>query len=171
MGSNGNQVPMGESFQFPVPPAPVKEKARIEASTGYGALDETPEVRINKLLRISRVHHRKTQSVRIASAITSAQRQWWVRVVLKNTHKLILHAHVISSMWSLQVRRPPRVKKWKRVSWPGWYQSKNSSSFFNSVLLNSSNALKQKKELQRFYKVGETPTITSHGATRREIAS
>lgn len=83
MGSNGNQVPMGESFQHPVPPAPVKEKARIEASTGYGALDETPEVRTNKLSRISSVHHRKTQSVRIASAITSALRQWWVKVVLK----------------------------------------------------------------------------------------
>jgi len=25
---------------------------------------------------------------------------------------------------------------------------------------------KKKKELQRFYEVGETPTITSHGATR-----
>ena len=64
----------------------------------------------------------------------------------------------MSSMWSLQVRSSTRVKKSKRVSWPGWYQSKNSSSFFNSVLLNSSAALKPKKKEKQKKEKG-TPEV------------
>ena len=64
----------------------------------------------------------------------------------------------MSSMWSLQVRSSTSVKKSKRVSWPGWYQSKNSSSFFNSVLLNSSAALKPKKKEKQKKEKG-TPEV------------